>query len=242
LQWEWSDAGPMASRGDIAQRIFQYITWLSDTKFHSPDSPVCDKKGNPKWRVAPTPHGRYWDKGMKVGYQDAGSWTIPKNVIGKKRSAAWLWAQFCISKTVSLKKFLVGGTPVRKSTIFSDYLTKRIEKYGGLIEFYRSMERKKWTDSGPNVPYYSSMSALWWKNIAKAIKKEVTPQQALDNLALEQDELMKSLSLPHYSPILNEEKPKDYWLKQPGSPKPERKKEKPLTIKYEELLKQWSGK
>ena len=63
---------------------------------------------------------------MKVGYQDAGSWTILKNSVnGKEREMAWLWAQFCISKTVCLKKFLVGKTPIRKSTVNSDYLAKR---------------------------------------------------------------------------------------------------------------------
>lgn len=241
LEWEWVDAGPKASRGDIAQRIFQYITWLSDETFHTPDSPVCDKNGKPLWRVAPTPHGKYWEEGMKVGYQDAGSWTIPKNVTGKQRAAAWLWAQFCISKSVCLKKFTVGGTPIRKSTIFSDYLTENMENYGGLIEFYRSEERKKWTDSGPNVPYYSEMSSFWWNNIAKAIKGDFTPQQALDNLANQQDEFMASLELAAYSPQLNEMKSREFWLEQPGAPKPKREPQEPKTVPYEMLLQQWKG-
>jgi glycerol transport system substrate-binding protein len=241
-QWEWAEHGPTASEGNVAQQIFMYITWLSDPRFHSADSPVCDKYGKPKWRVAPTPHGKYWDKGMKIGYQDAGSWTIPANVTDKRRAMAWLWAQFSISKTVDLKKFLVGGTPIRRSTINSPYLTERIQDYGGLIEFYRSDERKKWTDSGPNVPYYSALSSLWWKNIAKAITGELTPKQALDKLAEQQDELMGKLKMKAYSPILNEKKDQEYWLSQPGSPKPERPDEKPQTIRYEELLKQWSKK
>ena len=118
--------------------------------------------GKPLWRVAPMPHGRYWDEGMKVGYQDAGSWTIPRNVKGRQRAMAWLWAQFCISKTVSLEKFIAGGTPVRKSTIFADYVTERMNEYGGLIEFLRSPEEKKWTDTGLNVPDYPKLAALWW--------------------------------------------------------------------------------
>jgi len=240
LKWQWSDAGPQCARGDIAQRIFQYITWLSDSRFHTPGSPVCDKNGKPKWRVAPTPHGRYWDKGMKVGYQDAGSWTIPKNVTGKKRLAAWLWAQFCVSKTVSLKKFTIGGTPVRRSTIFSDYLTKRKDYYGGLIEFYRSSVEKMWTDSGPNVPYYPGMSRLWWKNIARAIKGEMTPQQALDRLADQQDLLMASKNMKAYSPKLNIKRKRSYWLNKKGAPKAERKKQNPITVPYEDLLKQWT--
>lgn len=241
LDWQWHQAGPQCARGDIAQRIFQYVTWLSDSRFHSPDSPVCDKRGNPRWRVAPTPHGKYWKEEMKVGYQDAGSWTIPENVKGKERAAAWLWAQFCVSKTVSLKKFIIGGTPVRKSTIFSNYLTKNKKKYGGLIEFYRSPDRKKWTDSGPNVPYYSGLSKLWWKNIAQALKGELSPQKALDNLAFQQDKLMESLQLKKYSPKLNRLKTKKYWLDKPGSPKPFIKEEKPKTISYQKLLRQWQN-
>jgi len=239
LNWRWVDAGPKAAQGNIAQRIFQYVTWLSDEAFYRPGSPLTDKQGKPKWRVAPTPHGRYWQEGMKVGYQDAGSWTIPKNVKGKRRHMAWLWAQFCVSKTVSLKKFLVGGTPVRKSTINSDHLTKYKDKWGGLIDFYRSEVRSRWTDTGINVPHYPALSAAWWPTIAKAIGGELTPKQAMDLMAYSQDEMMSKVRLKVYSPQLAPEKPEDYWLSQPGSPKPPRVRPEPKTIAYETLLKQW---
>ncbi len=239
IHWRWVDAGPRAARGNIAQRIFQYITWLSDADFHRPGSPVVDAKGRPKWRVAPTPHGRYWDPGMKVGYQDAGSWTIPRNVKGQKRAMAWLWAQFCISKTVSLKKFLVGGTPVRKSTVFSEHIDPMKYKWGGLIDFYRSPEEKKWTDTGPNVPHYPALSAVWWPNIARAISGSQSPEQAMQNIAAAQDALMGKMRLAKYSPRLNPEKGKSYWLSQPGSPKPYRQRPKPVTIAYDDLIRQW---
>ncbi|MCP4352929.1 MAG: carbohydrate ABC transporter substrate-binding protein [Desulfobacterales bacterium] len=238
-EWEWHEAGPMAGRGDIAQRIFQYTTWLSDDRFHTPGSPVVGKDGKPVWRVAPTPHGRYWDQGMKVGYQDAGSWTIPWNIRGKRRAMAWIWAQFCVSKTVCLKKFLAGGTPIRKSTVFHPYLTEKAYKWGGLVEFYRSPEEKKWTDSGPNVPHYPALSGIWWINIAKAVKGELSPQEAMNSLAEQQDEMMGKLKLAKYSPVLNPIKSREYWLKQPGAPKPERKRPEPKTIAYDELIKTW---
>ena len=241
FELDWATHGPTASEGNVAQQIFMYITWLSDARFHSADSPVCDKYGKPKWRVAPTPHGRYWEEGMKVGYQDAGSWTFPKNVPEDRKKMAWLWAQFAVSKTVDLKKFSIGGTPIRKSTINSEYLSNRLDDYGGLIEFYRSKDGKKWTDSGPNVPYYSGLSALWWKNVAKAITGEFTPQQAMDNLADEQDELMSKVKLKAYAPKLNPKRDPSYWFSQPGSPRPEiKERETPKTIAYEELLKQWT--
>lgn len=238
-EWHWASAGPQASRGDIAQSIFQYTTWLSDPDFHDPASPVTDDDGLPLWRVAPTPHGRYWDEGMKVGYQDAGSWTIPIMVRGARRAMAWLWAQFAVSKTVAVDKFIAGATPFRESAVCSDYLTEHIQEYGGLIEFYRSSESKKWTDTGLNVPDYPVLSSIWWLNIAQAIEGKITPQEAMDNIAYEMDEAMSQMQMAQLSPQLNEPQSPEYWLSQPGSPKPERPPEAPLTVPYDELIAHW---
>jgi len=240
----WSEAGPVPAEGYVAQRVFQYITWLSAPEFHEPGNPTVNDDGTLRWRVAPTPHGRYWDEGMKIGYQDAGSWTILDNVEPANRDAAWLWAQFASSKTVSLKKFLIGGTPVRKSTVNSDYLTENAADFGGLIEFYRSPVENQWTDSGPNVPDYPKLSQLWWENIASAITGEATAQEALDNLAEQQDAIMARLeraNLPVCGPVLNEEQDPEFWLSQPGSPKAEREPEDPVTVPYEELLLEWTS-
>ena len=238
----WSEAGPTPSRGNIAQRPFQYITWLSDPAFNSPESPVTDKNGKPLWRVAPTPHGKYWDEGMKVGYQDAGSWTILKDSVkGDDRAAAWLWAQFASSKTVSLKKFIVGRTPVRKSTVFSDYLAEEEKKgtYGGIVTFYKSPVEYMWTDSGPNVPHYPLLAEQWWKNIATAVTGETTPKESMDGLARDMDNLMAKMKLKQFSPELNPERDAEYWLNQPGSPKAERPDQEPKTVPYDDLLAQW---
>ncbi|MCP4115404.1 MAG: carbohydrate ABC transporter substrate-binding protein [Desulfobacteraceae bacterium] len=236
-------AGIVPSKGRIAQSIFQYTTWLSEDEYTSPESLVTDDKGRPLWRVAPSPHGKYWEEGMKVGYQDTGSWTILKNSVkGDERKAAWLWAQFCISKSVCLKKFLVGKTPIRKSTIHSSHLDKLEGKFGGLITFYRSPVEKRWTDTGPNVPYYPTMSAQWAKNVGMAVAGEITSQQAMDNIAYAMDDLMEKMDLKQYSPRLNPKQSREYWLSRPGAPKPE-KPEKPdqkgKTMPYDELIKKW---
>jgi glycerol transport system substrate-binding protein len=238
--WLWEDANIQASRGNIAQNIFQYVNWLSDDAYHEAGSPVVGADGLPLWRVAPTPHGQYWDEGMKVGYQDAGSWTIPRNVRGQHRAMAWLWAQFAVSKTVSVDKFLVGGTPIRQSTVYSDYVADNRARWGGLIEFYQSSESSKWTGTGLNVPDYPALSALWWPNIARAIDGEVTPQQAMDAIAQAMDLELGRMHMAQYSPILNPSRGAAYWLARPGSPKPERPRPQPETISYEELLRIWT--
>lgn len=240
-EWTWVDHGPLAGDGNVAQQIFMYITWLSDQRFHEAGSPVVDENGLPLWRVAPTPHGKYWEPGMKIGYQDAGSWTIPINVTGQRRAMAWLWAQFNVSRTLSLKKFLVGGTPIRTSTIFSDYLTEHSAEYGGLIEFYRSDEARRWTGTGRNVPDYPTLSAIWWPEIARAIEGEITPQAAMDNIALGMDNAMARMRMTRYSPQLNELRDPAYWFAFPGAPRAEITEEEiPLTIPYDELILEWT--
>src|SRR3712207_8503610 len=42
----------------------------------------------------------------------------------EKRKAAWLYAQFTVAKSTSLKKFFVGLTPIRDSDIRSEHVTK----------------------------------------------------------------------------------------------------------------------
>ena len=61
----------------------------------------------------------------------------------------------------------------------------------------------------------------------------------MDNLAYTMDKLMGKLRLAKYSPKLNPKKSRDYWLKQPGSPKAERPDQKPKTMPYDELIKTW---
>lgn len=235
----WSEAGPVPSRGNIAQRAFQYITFLSAEPFTKPGSAVTDEEGNPKWRMAPTPHGRYWDDGMKVGYQDAGSWSIPKQTTGDTRKAAWMWAQFAVSKTVSLNKFNVGNTPVRSSTVNSAYWEKHEGELGGLITFYQSPVEDQWTDTGLNVPHYPLLAEQWWKQVAQAVTGEKTVKQAMDDLASIQNSLMERLRLENYSPELNEPRSREYWLNQPGAPKAQRPPEDPVTVPYDELIQEW---
>ncbi len=240
---DWIGFGPIPARGNVAQTWYWCQIYAAlNPEYNKIGSPVCDRHGEPVWRIAPIPLGLYWEDGMKMGYLDAGSWTIPKSTNGAKRHAAWLWAQFCLSKTVALKKFVAGKTPVRKSTLYSKTATKMQKQMGGMIEFLRSPVINSFTDSGPNVPDYPKMSALWGKSIEKAINKELSPQEALDELAEKMDSLMDSIDQKIYSPVLNPKRDKNYWLQQTGSPKSENKKQQtPKTILYNDLIKRWKG-
>lgn len=239
----FSEAGPVPAQGNIAQQIFWYTAFTADMT--KPGLPVVNEDGTPKWRMAPSPKGPYWEEGMKLGYQDAGSWTFLTSTPEERRLAAWLYAQFTVAKTVSLKKTLVGLTPIRESDINSQAMTEAAPKLGGLVEFYRSPARVQWTPTGTNVPDYPRLAQLWWQYIAEAASGDKTPQEALDGLAEAQDTMMARLERanvqPKCGPKLNEPRDPEYWLSQAGAPKPKLDNEKPQgqTVSYDELIKSW---
>ncbi|MDX1456756.1 MAG: ABC transporter substrate-binding protein [Marinobacter sp.] len=239
----FSEAGPVPAQGQVAQQIFWYTAFTSSMV--KDGLPVVNEDGTPKWRMAPSPRGPYWEEGMKLGYQDVGSWTFLNSTPQDRRLAAWLYAQFTVSKTVSLEKTLIGLTPIRESDIYSDAMTEAAPKLGGLVEFYRSPARVQWSPTGTNVPDYPKLAQLWWQYIAQAASGEATPQEALDGLAEAQDRVMMRLEranvMPNCGPKLNEPRDPQYWLDQPGAPKAELENEKPQgrTVPYDELLKSW---
>ena len=239
----FSEAGPVPAQGQIAQQIFWYTTFTAD--MIKEGLPVVNEDGSPKWRMAPSPHGPYWSEGMKLGYQDTGAWTLLKSTPLERRQAAWLYAQFVVSKTVSLKKTLVGLTPIRDSDIRSEAMTNLAPRLGGLVEFYRSPARTAWTPTGTNVPDYPKLAQLWWANVANAVSGEQSAQTAMNQLAEQQDRVLERLATHGVQgdcgPQLNESSDPEYWLNQEGAPKPKLADENPKgkTVPYDELIQSW---
>jgi len=218
---------PSLSSGNVAQQIFWYTAFTASLVGKNPNNKVVDANGMPLWRMGPSPKGPYWEEGMKLGYQDAGSWTLFKSTPVDRRKAAWLYAQFTVSKTVSLKKSHVGLTIIRDSDINHESFTKRIPELGGLVEFYRSKNRVLWSPTGINVPDYPKLAQIWWQQIGDVNSGAFTPQQAMDRLAEEMDLVMSRMEAADKAnnayggcgPRLNKPREASYWLNQAGSPK-----------------------
>jgi len=241
---------PALAQGNVAQQIFWYTAFTANMVAPQSDgNNTVDEEGMPLWRMAPSPHGPYWEEGMKLGYQDAGSWTILQSTPVDRAKAAWLYAQFVVSKTIDTKKSHVGLTFVRDSTVRDESFTERAPRLGGLVEFYRSPDRVLWTPTGVNVPDYPKLAQAWWQQIGDVNSGAATPQEAMDALAAEMDTTMARMQAADEQadvyggcgPRLNEEREADYWLSQPGAPKPALDNEKPQgeTIPYDELVARW---
>ena len=241
---------PALSQGNVAQQIFWYTAFTASMVApKSEGNNTVDDAGKPLWRMAPSPHGPYWEDGQKLGYQDAGSWTFFKSTPVDRRKAAWLYAQFVVSKTVDTKKSHVGLTFIRNSTVNHQSFTERATNLGGLVEFYRSPDRVNWTPTGINVPDYPKLAQLWWQNIGDVNSGTFTPQQAMDRLAKEMDQVMARMQAADEKasiyggcgPRLNAEKDASEWLGKGGA-KAKLANEKPKgeTISYDELVKRWN--
>ncbi|MCY4038886.1 MAG: ABC transporter substrate-binding protein [Hyphomicrobiales bacterium] len=242
---------PALSQGNVAQQIFWYTAFTADmVKPKSEGNNTVDNNGKPLWRMAPSPHGPYWEEGQKVGYQDVGSWTILKSTPLDRAKAAWLYAQFVVSKTVDVKKSHVGLTFVRDSTVNHRSFSERAENLGGLVEFYRSPDRVAWSPTGINVPDYPKLAQIWWQQIGDVNSGAFTPQEAMDRLAEEMDVTMARMQAADEAanvyggcgPRLNEPRSADYWFKNGGA-KPKLANEKPRgkTVNYDELVARWAS-
>lgn len=242
---------PALAQGNVAQQVFWYTAFTASMVAPKKDgNNTVDDAGMPLWRMAPSPKGSYWQDGMKLGYQDAGSWTLFKSTPTNRAKAAWLYAQFVVSKTVDTKKSHVGLTFVRDSTVRHASFTERAPKLGGLVEFYRSPDRVMWSPTGVNVPDYPKLAQLWWQNIGDVNSGAFKPQQAMDRLAGEMDQVMarmqeadeKAKTYGGCGPRLNKPVDPKEWLGKPDGPKAKLANEKPkgVTMAYEEIVKRWT--
>ncbi len=243
---------PALSQGNVAQQIFWYTAFVPDmVKSQADGNNTVDADGNLLWRMAPSPHGPYWVEGSQRGYQDVGSWTLFNSTPVDRRKAAWLYAQFVVSKTVDTKKSHVGLTFIRDSSVRHESFTERAPQLGGMIEFYRSPDRVAWTPTGINVPDYPKLAQLFWQNIGDVNSGAFTPQEAMNRLAGEMDDLMARMQAadeaagtyggcgPRLNPVVDEAE----WLNRPGAPwaKLENEKEPGQTVDYDELVSRWTA-
>lgn len=242
---------PALSQGNVAQQIFWYTAFTASMVApKSEGNNTVDDSGTPLWKMAPSPHGPYWEEGQKLGYQDAGSWTILKSTPEDRAKAAWLYAQFVTSKTVDARKSHVGLTFIRESTVNHESFTERAPKLGGLVEFYRSPDRVMWSPTGVNVPDYPKLAQIWWQQIGDVNSGAFTPQEAMDRLAFEMDTVMARMEAADKAanvyggcgPRLNAEKDPSAWLGKGGA-KAKLANEKPQgeTVNYDQLIKRWKG-
>ena len=107
----------------------------------------------------------------------------------------------------------------------------------------------QWSPTGTNVPDYPKLAQLWWQQIGDVNSGAFTPQEAMDRLAAEMDQVMSRMQAADEAnktyggcgPRLNEEKDPSEWLGKPNGPHAKIDEDpKGETIAYDELVKRWA--
>ena len=189
----FGEAGPVPAQGNIAQQMFWYTAFTADMV--KPGLPVMNEDGTPKWRMAPSPHGAYWSEGTKIGYQDVGSWTLMKTAPRGARQGS---LALCAVRDVE-----DGG---REKVGCRSYLHPRIDDQLRTLHRACSKTRRPdrvllfagavaWSPTGTNIPDYPKMAQLWWQ-IGDAMSGAKTPQEALDSLCQQQEQVLQRLDAP----------------------------------------------
>jgi len=186
--YTWDETAAVFGAGKVAQGLIylENLGWLAQDETRSA---VIGKIGV---ALPPTAPGVMDDakagKGY-IGYYDGGALGIPHSA--KNKEAAWLFIQWCARKEWQPELARLATRVVRKST-FEDPLIKELDaKMGG---YFTLLKDYGYLFAGaPALPMHRPLNELYLKWISKAVAGEVSPEEALDNLAKEVDELMQEL-------------------------------------------------
>lgn len=128
-----------------------------------------------------------------IGYYDGGAFGIPKT--SKHKEAALLFIQWVTQKSVQVDFALATGRVIRKSTFEDPELKKADPKFS----YYFSLMEKygKLFAGAPPFPFHSIVVDLGYPYIAKALRGEISPDEALDELAREIDKTLAELGYGH---------------------------------------------
>lgn len=172
VDWYW-DQLTTAFQKDI---VFMAFAW-NDQSYGLEDPAESEVAGKMGYAVLPM-------KEHKVSHFGSWSWTISAK--SKNQEAAWLYMQWATSKDVSLRVAKEGGMPARKS-VFADPEIAAIPfmpATGQALEyaFPRPVHRAEWSEMAEILALY----------LTQAHRKEITSQEALDQVAIKWQELLKT--------------------------------------------------
>ena len=151
---------------------------------------TVDDNGTPLWRMAPGRTVRTGRKARSAATRTSvrGRCSSPRRSIAARRPGS---TPSSSSRRRSTSRRATSDSPSSATPrCATSHFTERAPKLGGMIEFYRSPDRVAWTPTGINVPDYPKLAQLFWENIGDVNSGAFTPQQAMDRLAEQMDDVM----------------------------------------------------
>jgi len=183
--YTWDEEAASLASGKIAQG-FTYCEFLGSLITVPEKSNIVGKFGV---TVPPTkPEAMNLavrDQGY-VGYYDGASYSIPWGA--KNPLPAWLFIQWIVRKDFAVDYARRASRVVRNSTFASPVLQELDEQQGG---YFTAFQKYGFLFAGsPAFPMHLVIIDIYMDWISKAVAGEVSPEEALDNLAKEIDNTM----------------------------------------------------
>ncbi|MFN8828762.1 MAG: hypothetical protein ACK50Q_02800 [Labrys sp. (in: a-proteobacteria)] len=168
--------------------VAQALSWPTDRaaefvrrrdRLHTPD-------GRALWSVAPQPVGAYHGAEPALADRSTG-WLVLSSAGEKERQAAWLYAQFTVAKSVTLRKSLIGLAFSRRGDLASEATRAREGDLGDLLALYRFMAAgtAKAAPRAVSPGLVAALAPSW----SQALTSETTPA-LLERIAAEQDRVL----------------------------------------------------
>lgn len=186
--YTWDETGAVFGAGKIAQGII----YLENLGWIATDASKSAVVGKIAVALPPTAPGVMDEakagKGY-IGYYDGGALGIPHSA--KNKEAAWLFIQWCMRKEWQGEFAKMATRVVRKST-FEDPLVKDLDVQTG--GYFTMLKDQGYLFAGaPALPMHRPLNEVYLKWVSKAVAGEISPEDALDELAKEVDQLMEDL-------------------------------------------------
>ncbi|MCP2238771.1 ABC transporter substrate-binding protein [Thermoanaerobacterium thermosaccharolyticum] len=142
------------------------------------DSPIKDKVG-----IAPIPKG----KDGQAGTPALGGWNLGINKYSKHPEEAWKFVEFVTSEEGQKITALEGGNlPTIKSLYQDKDVLAKNPYWSDLYDAFITAKPR------PVTPFYPQMSDSMQINFHKALTGEITPQQAIQNIEKDLNDIIKN--------------------------------------------------
>jgi glycerol transport system substrate-binding protein len=259
---DWLRLAPSQVRPDKPQAVHeqlldgtvaQALLWPTDraAEFVRRRDRLHTLDGSALWGVAPLPVSAYATTEPALRDRSTG-WLLFSGAGPKEQQAAWLYAQFTVAKSVTLRKSLIGLAFSRRGDLAHPVTRARDADMGGLFDLYRAMRAGPGQSSTARALSPTLVAALApaWTPVLGADAATASGPVVLGPVAQSQDATLARLaaSTPNdpCAPLLNPVSDAESWFAKAdagdkGAPRRKLANEAPAgrTMPYDAILDSW---
>jgi len=182
---DWGTVAQTMAQGRAAQGFIyaENISWIST------DKKLSQVTGKIGVSLPPTAPGVF-DSAMagkgSIGYYDGAAFSIP--ITSQKKEAALLWLQYLAKSSIQTSWAKATTRIVNMETFEQQEIKKLDPLLGGYYSFMKKYDSLY--EGSPPFPFHDPLVKLMLPYIEKAMNGELSPEKALDQVAVAVDDFL----------------------------------------------------